>query len=306
MRHHAQHGVRVGQDGRERQHPREGAQARVATLRSHDPGTGGVEKKQGYCKVTAPHDDTSAQVRLAGRRFERYHCRHVRSTDFGLSKALGALSGRGHLTRTTSPTRCGSAAGAARSMSRLSVSRPSRGRRARRWGWRSPRPDPGQAFIKVVHENSSAHGQPAPASPAGAAPVVVLLAGLQGAGKTTTAGKLARWLIEKAEEKVLMASTDVYRRPHPAAADVAAQVGAGLPRATRAKRRWRSRRRALTEATLQAYEFCCSTGGRLHVDAGNDGGGPELEAEITTARAAVRRRQHAGQDAVTRQRLSRR
>ena len=56
-----------------------------------------------------------------------------------------------------------------------------------------------------------------------------MLAGLQGAGKTTTAGKLARWLIEKQHKKVLMVSTDVYR---PAAIlqlqTLAAQVGAGF------------------------------------------------------------------------------
>ena len=43
-------------------------------------------------------------------------------------------------------------------------------------------------------------------------PIVVLLAGLQGAGKTTTAAKLARWLIERDKKRVLLVSTDV-RRP---------------------------------------------------------------------------------------------
>ncbi len=43
-------------------------------------------------------------------------------------------------------------------------------------------------------------------------PQVVLLAGLQGAGKTTTAGKLARWLKERERKRVLLVSTDV-RRP---------------------------------------------------------------------------------------------
>ncbi|MGH6622503.1 MAG: signal recognition particle protein [Burkholderiaceae bacterium] len=42
-------------------------------------------------------------------------------------------------------------------------------------------------------------------------PAVILLAGLQGAGKTTTAGKLARWLREERKKKVLAVSTDVYR-----------------------------------------------------------------------------------------------
>ena len=39
--------------------------------------------------------------------------------------------------------------------------------------------------------------------------MVVLLAGLQGAGKTTTAAKLARWLTEQQRKRVLMVSTDV-------------------------------------------------------------------------------------------------
>ena len=58
-------------------------------------------------------------------------------------------------------------------------------------------------------------------------PAVILLAGLQGAGKTTTAGKLARWLRTERNKKVLTVSTDVYR---PAAIEqlktVAEQAGA--------------------------------------------------------------------------------
>src|SRR6202142_4298263 len=72
---------------------------------------------------------------------------------------------------------------------------------------------PGQAFIKVVHEElTSLMGEPSTGLNLRAQrPVVVMLAGLQGAGKTTSAGKLARWLKEKQNKKVLMVSTDVYR-----------------------------------------------------------------------------------------------
>src|ERR1700753_2073045 len=72
---------------------------------------------------------------------------------------------------------------------------------------------PGQAFIKIVHEElTKLMGEPSTGLNLRAQrPVVVLLAGLQGAGKTTSAGKLARWLIEKQRKKVLMVSTDVYR-----------------------------------------------------------------------------------------------
>src|SRR6202012_2117262 len=90
---------------------------------------------------------------------------------------------------------------------------------------------PGQAFIKVVHEElTRLMGEASTGLNLRAQrPVVVMLAGLQGAGKTTSAGKLARWLIEKQSKKVLMVSTDVYR---PAAIlqlqTLAAQVGAGF------------------------------------------------------------------------------
>ncbi len=132
-------------------------------------------------------------------------------------------------------------------------------------------------------------------------PVVVMLAGLQGAGKTTTAGKLARWLIEKQHKKVLMVSTDVYR---PAAIlqlqTLAAQVGAGFaPRRARARRRWRSPSARSTEATLQAYDvLLLDTAGRLHVDA-------EMMDEVRALEAAIQPHERlfvvdsmAGQDAV--------
>src|SRR5690606_23792683 len=58
-------------------------------------------------------------------------------------------------------------------------------------------------------------------------PAIILMAGLQGAGKTTTVGKLARWLRENGKKKVLTVSCDVYR---PAAIEqlrtVTAQAGA--------------------------------------------------------------------------------
>ena len=86
---------------------------------------------------------------------------------------------------------------------------------------------PGQAFIGVVHdeltklmgvENNALNLACVP-------PAVVLMAGLQGAGKTTTVGKLAKRLKEEEKKKVLVVSADVYR---PAAIDqlqtLAAQV----------------------------------------------------------------------------------
>jgi len=76
---------------------------------------------------------------------------------------------------------------------------------------------PGQALVGIVHrELARLMGAELPAAQrelnlAAQPPAVVLLAGLQGAGKTTTCGKLARMLIEERRKKVLTVSTDVYR-----------------------------------------------------------------------------------------------
>jgi signal recognition particle subunit SRP54 len=87
---------------------------------------------------------------------------------------------------------------------------------------------PGQALVAVVQrELTSLMGQSAvPLDLATTPPAVILLAGLQGSGKTTSAAKLARRLREDQRKKVLLASCDVYR---PAAmaqlATLAEQVG---------------------------------------------------------------------------------
>src|SRR2546430_1494108 len=75
---------------------------------------------------------------------------------------------------------------------------------------------PGQAFIGILHTElvRLMGGSGAPWKLRAQPPVVVLLAGLQGARKTTTAAKLARWLIERERKRVLLASTDV-RPPGP-------------------------------------------------------------------------------------------
>jgi signal recognition particle subunit SRP54 len=72
---------------------------------------------------------------------------------------------------------------------------------------------PGQALIGVVQRELARlmGGEAAPINLATAPPAVILLAGLQGSGKTTTAGKLARLLREDMRKKVLLVSCDVYR-----------------------------------------------------------------------------------------------
>src|SRR3990172_2037442 len=72
---------------------------------------------------------------------------------------------------------------------------------------------PGQQVVKIVHdtliqtlghENSGLNLNAAP-------PAVILMTGLQGSGKTTSAGKLAKFLKDKQRKKVLLASLDIYR-----------------------------------------------------------------------------------------------
>ena len=88
---------------------------------------------------------------------------------------------------------------------------------------------PGQALVGVVNRELAAimGGDASGLNFATTPPAVILLAGLQGAGKTTTAGKLAKFIREEHKKKVLVVSADVYR---PAAIKqletVAAQAGA--------------------------------------------------------------------------------
>ncbi len=89
--------------------------------------------------------------------------------------------------------------------------------------------NPGQALVGIVHrELAATMGEGvADLNLAAQPPAVILMAGLQGAGKTTTTAKLARHLITKRKKKVLTVSADVYR---PAAIEqlktVTAQAGA--------------------------------------------------------------------------------
>ncbi len=85
---------------------------------------------------------------------------------------------------------------------------------------------PGQALIGIVHEELTRlmGGSNAELDLAAAPPAVILMAGLQGSGKTTTSGKLAR-LLKQRRKKVLLASADVYR---PAAIDQLRQLGRQL------------------------------------------------------------------------------
>jgi signal recognition particle subunit SRP54 len=129
---------------------------------------------------------------------------------------------------------------------------------------------PGQAFIGILHRElvELMGGHRAGFNLRAQPPIVVLLAGLQGAGKTTTAAKLARWLTEEQRKRVLMVSTDV-RRPaamlqlERLAAQVNAQYFAADVQAPPAD----IARAALEQARRGGFDvLIVDTAGRLHVD----------------------------------------
>lgn len=130
---------------------------------------------------------------------------------------------------------------------------------------------PGQALIGVVHKELTAlMGSAAvPLNFASQPPAVILMAGLQGSGKTTTCGKLARLIRQQGRKKILLASCDVYR---PAAIDqlqtVAAQAEAAFFPSSPEQKPEDIARAALDYARRHFFDvLIVDTAGRLHVDA---------------------------------------
>lgn len=130
---------------------------------------------------------------------------------------------------------------------------------------------PAQMVVKLVHDHltellGSEHADIAlNAVP----PVVVLMTGLQGSGKTTSTGKLAKYLKEKQRKKVMVASLDVQRPAAQEQLDVLAkQVGVtGLP-IIKGQSPLEITKRALDSAKKEGYDILLlDTAGRLHVDA---------------------------------------
>jgi signal recognition particle subunit SRP54 len=72
---------------------------------------------------------------------------------------------------------------------------------------------PGQALVGAVHQELIAimGGETVDINLATVPPAIILMVGLQGAGKTTSSGKLAKWLIDHKKKKVLLVSCDIYR-----------------------------------------------------------------------------------------------
>ncbi len=143
---------------------------------------------------------------------------------------------------------------------------------------------PGQAVIRVVQEELEAlMGSANDALDLAARPpAVILVAGLQGAGKTTTVGKLARRLIEREKKSVLVVSADVYR---PAAIrqleTVAGSVGAAFHPSDPSESPLDIVEGALTQARRSGADvLIVDTAGRLHVDG-------ELMQEVQAIHAAI-------------------
>jgi len=144
---------------------------------------------------------------------------------------------------------------------------------------------PGQALVGIIHKELAATmgaGTAGELNLAAQPPAVLLLAGLQGAGKTTSTAKLARHLIEKRKKKVLTVSGDVYR---PAAIEqlktVTAQAGAEWFPSTAQQKPLEIARAALDYARKHHFDvLLVDTAGRLAIDAA-------LMAEIKELHAAL-------------------
>ena len=144
---------------------------------------------------------------------------------------------------------------------------------------------PGQALVGVVHSELTAlmGGEDAALDLAVTPPAVVLLAGLQGSGKTTTAAKLAKKLVTEQKKKPLLVSCDVYR---PAAIEqlrtLAAQVGVDFFPSETGQKPMAIALAALDHARKHYHDvLLVDTAGRLAIDAG-------MMQEITDLHAGLK------------------
>ncbi|WP_077528870.1 signal recognition particle protein [Vreelandella utahensis] len=128
---------------------------------------------------------------------------------------------------------------------------------------------PGQAFIKLVQsELEAVMGAAEPLKLDGKPPAVIMMAGLQGAGKTTSVAKLARYLKEREKKSVLVVSADVYR---PAAINqletLAGEVDATFYPSSTDQDPVTIANNAVDEARRRFIDVVIvDTAGRLHVD----------------------------------------
>ena len=143
---------------------------------------------------------------------------------------------------------------------------------------------PGQALVKIVNDELvSLMGEACDELNLNVQPpAVVLMAGLQGSGKTTSTAKLARWLKERKKKSVLVASCDIYR---PAAIEqlqtLAKEVGAEFFPSSSNQQPVAIAAAALEQARKQHMDVVIiDTAGRLHID-------KEMMDEIQQVHAAV-------------------
>ncbi|MEK6389425.1 MAG: signal recognition particle protein [Paraburkholderia tropica] len=165
---------------------------------------------------------------------------------------------------------------------------------------------PGQALVGVVQKELTAviggdyEGKAAELNLAVTPPAIILMAGLQGAGKTTTVGKLAKLLRDKQKKKVLTVSCDVYR---PAAIaqlkTVSEQVGADFFASTPDQKPVEIARAALDWAKRHYHDvLIVDTAGRLGIDEAMMKEIAELHAAINPAETLFVVDAMLGQDAV--------
>ncbi len=129
---------------------------------------------------------------------------------------------------------------------------------------------PDEALIKIVHDElvhlmGDARSE---LNLKAQAPIVYLMTGLQGSGKTTSAAKLARYLQEVENKKVMMVSTDIYR---PAAIEqlrvLASSIGAAFFPSTAQEKPKKIAENALQHAKKSFVDvLIIDTAGRLHLD----------------------------------------
>jgi signal recognition particle subunit SRP54 len=161
---------------------------------------------------------------------------------------------------------------------------------------------PGQQVVKIVHEEliDLLGGQAEPLNLAGKPPTIIMMAGLQGSGKTTTSGKLAR-MLKKQGRKVYLVPADVYR---PAAIEQLRVLGKSIDVPVHPSQADQNPvticQNAVIAARANHYDtLIIDTAGRLHVD-------EKLMAELTNIKSAVDLAEilfvadaMTGQDAVT-------
>ena len=148
---------------------------------------------------------------------------------------------------------------------------------------------PGQQVVKIVHDALvgvlTGEGDPGKLK-IDNPPAPILMVGLQGSGKTTTTGKIAKRLAEREGKKVLMASLDTNR---PAAMDQLAilgrQIGVDTLPIVKGEDPVQIAKRAKTQASLGGYDvYMLDTAGRLHID-------QELIAQAAAVRDVVNPRE---------------